>query len=89
MTKPFKCIINLLEMKTIITNSSVLIIVILLLTSCFTSVSFNKLTPPEIMLDNPKNSIVFINTFDYTIPDSASKNENNVYRAGITEVIGR
>jgi len=41
------------------------------------------------MLDNPKNSIVFINTFDYTIPDSASKNENNVYRAGITEVIGR
>jgi len=36
-------------MKTIITNSSVLIIVILLLTSCFTSVSFNKPAPPEIM----------------------------------------
>src|SRR4030043_130850 len=74
-------------MKTIITNSSVLIIVILLLTSCFTSVSFNKPAPPEIMLDKPKNNIAFINAFDYTIPDEASKSENNIYRTGITEVI--
>jgi hypothetical protein len=54
-------------MKTIITNSSVLIIVNLLLTSCFTSVSFNKPAPPEIMLEEPKNNIAFINAFDYTI----------------------
>jgi hypothetical protein len=74
-------------MKTIITNSSVLIIVILLLTSCFTSVSFNKPAPPEIMLEEPKNNIAFINAFDYTIPDEASKSENNVYRTGVTEVI--
>src|SRR4030042_4613091 len=74
-------------MKTIITNSSVLIIFILLLTSCFTSVSFNKPAPPEIMLDKPKNNIAFINAFDYTIPDEASKSENNVYRTGVTEVI--
>jgi hypothetical protein len=47
-------------MKTIITNSSVLIIVNLLLTSCFTSVSFNKPSPPEIMLEEPKNNIAFI-----------------------------
>jgi hypothetical protein len=74
-------------MKTIIKTFLLFSIILFLNTSCYTYVSFNKSAPPEIMLDNPKNSIAFINTFDYTIPDSASKNENKVYRAGITEVI--
>src|SRR4030043_2049038 len=74
-------------MKTIIKTFFVFGIILIIATSCFTSVSFNKPAPPEIMLEEPKNNIAFINAFDYTIPDEASKSENNVYRTGVTEVI--
>lgn len=74
-------------MKTIIRISAVLVTLTLFVSSCFTYVAFEKSVPPEIILGNPKNTIAFINAYDYTIPDSVTKNENNVYRAGITEVI--
>ncbi len=67
--------------------SSVLIILIFLTSSCYTYVHFEKSTPPEIIPEKPVNNIVFINAFDYTIRDSTSEKENNVYQAGITEVI--
>ena len=74
-------------MKKFTTTSSVLITILLLVNSCYTYVSFEKSSPPEIMLDESKNSIAFINTFDYTIPDEDPKNENDVYQSGIMEVI--
>jgi len=74
-------------MKPTITISSVLVCINLLNTSCYTYVSFVKSYPPEIILDEPKTSIGFINSFDYTIPDEDPKNENDVYQSGITEVI--
>jgi hypothetical protein len=65
----------------------VLFIIVLFNTSCYTYVSFVKSSPPEIILEEPKNSIAFINSFDYTIPDENTKNENDVYQSGITEII--
>jgi len=62
-------------------------IIFLFNTSCHTYVSYVKSTPPEITLEESKNSIVFINSFDYTIPDENPKNEDDVYQAGVTEVI--
>lgn len=74
-------------MKKTITISCVLACLISLSTSCYTYVSFQKSYPPEITLDQQKNSIAFINTFNYTIPDEDPKNEDDVYQAGVTEVI--
>jgi hypothetical protein len=74
-------------MKTNITISIVLIILIFFSSSCYTYVAFEKPTPPEIIPEKRVNNIAFINTYDYTIPDSSSGKENNVYQAGITKVI--
>lgn len=68
--------------------ASVFIIVLLFLaSSCYTYVFFEKPTPPDIIPEKQVNNIAFINVYDYTIPDSASSNENNVYQTGVTEVI--
>lgn len=71
----------------ILIRTFTLLIIVLFNTSCYTYVSFVKSSPPEIILEEPKNSIAFINSFDYTIPDENPKNEDDVYQAGVTEVI--
>jgi hypothetical protein len=83
-----KCsIFNLRGMKTNIKVLAVLILLGLLTSSCYTYVLFEKPAPPEIIPDKSLNSIAFINSYDYTIPDSISRGDNNVFQAGVTEVI--
>ena len=74
-------------MKKTVTIFFVIIITILLVTSCYTYVFFEKPTPPEIIPEKQVNNIAFINAYDYTIPDSTAENENNIYQTGVTEVI--
>jgi hypothetical protein len=74
-------------MKTKIIDSAFVILLLFLASSCYTYVFFEKPTPPEIIPEKQANNIAFINTYDYTIPDSTSKSENNIYQAGVTEAI--
>jgi hypothetical protein len=80
------CANNYKLMKTKIAGS-VFIILMAITSSCYTYVLFEKPTPPEIIPEKQVNKIAFINAYDYTIPDTASRSENNIYQAGVSGVI--
>ncbi len=74
-------------MKTIIKTSVLLILISFSVSSCFTYVLIEKSVPPEIILSKAKNSIAFINKYDYTLPDASREKEQSVIRTGVTQVI--
>jgi hypothetical protein len=63
------------------------VVLLIILTSCSTYVYFDRALPPEIVPAEKKNTIAFVNLFDYTKLTYTNENKIEVNIAGINKVI--
>ena len=64
-------------------NSGFLILSIVLVSSCTSTLFVSKPLPPEIELEKRDQIIVIQNMFDYTRPDFVKEKHSHVYKAGV------
>jgi len=60
---------------------------IMFLSSCTRIIYIGKRVEPEIILEKKHNDIVFINLFDYTLPENVKQKASVGYQAGVTGLV--
>ncbi len=59
------------------------LLIVMLFSSCMTVVRTQRTYPAELSLNNDTNRIIFINFFDYTVPQYIKDNQEEVYRVNV------
>lgn len=59
----------------------------MILSSCTRIIYIGKRVEPEIILEKGHNDIVFINLFDYTLPEYVKQKARVAYQAGVTGLV--
>lgn len=62
------------------------LLLLLLMTSCYTTIFVGKTLEPEIRLEKENNEITFVNLFDYTLPAYVKENNEISYYAGVKKL---
>ena len=65
-------------------NSTILLLSLLMLSSCTTMIFVNKSLPPEIEIPDKDQKIVIQNFFDYTRPEFVKEKHEEVFHSGIS-----
>ena len=60
---------------------------IMFLSFCTRIIYIGKRVEPEIILENKHNDIVFVNLFDYTLPENVKQKARVGYQAGVTGLV--
>jgi len=63
-------------------------VVLMLVVSCSTFIQTQKTYPPEILLPADTNRIVFVNFFDYTVPNYIKENQEITYMKSVRGFMG-
>ena len=61
--------------------------IIMILSSCTRVIYIGRRVEPEIILEKGHNDIVFINLFDYTLPEYVKQKARVAYQAGVTGLV--
>ena len=61
--------------------------IIMILSSCTRIIYIGRRVEPEIILEKGHNDIVFINLFDYTLPEYVKQKARVAYQAGVTGLV--
>lgn len=79
--KPACYLINLRNIKKL--KMSLVLSCMIMLASCSTTLYYDRIIPPEIVIRVSPCRIAMVNLFDYTLPDSPLKKYKKIYRTSI------